>query len=69
MTVAETIGYIVLGALIIIGGALLFMFPTMWLWNWLMPSIFGLRTINLWESLGLLLLTGFLFRSSSSSKD
>jgi hypothetical protein len=32
-----------------------------WLWNWLVPSIFGLRGITLWEALGLLALSRILF--------
>ena len=31
------------------------------LWNWLMPSIFGLRLITFWEALGLLGLSWLLF--------
>ena len=27
-----------------------------WLWNWLMPDIFGLRELGFWEALGLLAL-------------
>jgi hypothetical protein len=42
--------------------------PVMWLWNWLMPLIFGLITINFWQALGLSLLCGFLSGGSSSSK-
>ncbi|MBA4348261.1 MAG: hypothetical protein C0413_05385 [Clostridiales bacterium] len=38
----------------------------MWLWNWLMPSLFGLRTIGFWEGLGLLLLAKIFFGFSSS---
>jgi hypothetical protein len=30
------------------------------LWNWLMPGIFGLRTITYWQALGLLLLSKIL---------
>ena len=40
---------------------LLFGNVIMWLWNWLMPSLFGLRTIGFWEGLGLLLLAKILF--------
>jgi len=36
--------------------------PVMWLWNWLMPSIFGLREILWSEALGLDLLFYFLVR-------
>jgi hypothetical protein len=49
--------------------ALLLAFPVMWLWNWLMPVIFGLIKITFWQALGLNLLTGFLFKSSYSNKD
>jgi hypothetical protein len=31
------------------------------LWNWLMPSIFGLRQITFWQALGLLALCRILF--------
>jgi len=31
------------------------------LWNWLAPSLFGLRTITFWEALGLLTLCRILF--------
>ena len=40
---------------------LLFGNVIMWLWNWLMPSLFGLRTIGFWEGLGLFLLAKILF--------
>ena len=44
-----------------------------WLWNWLMPSIFGLRTIGFWEGAGLFALAHILFGgcggSSGSSDD
>ncbi len=33
----------------------------MLLWNWLIPAIFGLITINFWQALGLLLLIRILF--------
>ncbi len=33
----------------------------MLLWNWLMPAIFGLITINFWQALGLLVLIRLLF--------
>jgi len=31
------------------------------LWNWLMPSLFGLRQITFWEALGLMALSWILF--------
>ncbi len=33
----------------------------MLLWNWLIPSIFGLTTINFWQALGLFALSRLLF--------
>ena len=33
----------------------------MHLWNWLLPSIAGVRTIGFWEALGLLVLCRILF--------
>jgi len=47
--------------------AFLIAWPFMLLWNWLMPAIFGLCKIGFWQSLGLLILSGMLFRSSSNS--
>ncbi len=46
---------------------LLFGNVIMWLWNWLMPSLFGLRTIGFWEALGLFLLAKILFGFGGSS--
>lgn len=31
------------------------------LWNWLLPSVFGLRQITFWEALGILVLCRILF--------
>jgi len=43
-------------------------FPTMWLWNYVMPYLFGLKEINFWMALCINLLSGILFRSNTSSK-
>lgn len=39
----------------------LFGFIVMWLWNWLMPALFGLKTIGYWQALGLFILGKILF--------
>lgn len=49
------LGVIGFGALLILGG-----FVIMWLWNWLMPSIFNLTTITYWQALGLAVLARLL---------
>jgi hypothetical protein len=39
----------------------LFGFLVMALWNWLMPALFGLKTIGYWQGLGLFILSKILF--------
>ncbi|MBR9914546.1 MAG: hypothetical protein GYB32_06920 [Algicola sp.] len=56
----EMIGMIIFGALFIIGLAILFGFGIMWLWNWLMPMIFGLPTLTYWEAVGIFILSKIL---------
>lgn len=46
--------------------------PTWLLWNALLPELFNLPRISLWQAMGLLILSGLLFKngtSSSSKKD
>jgi len=39
----------------------LFTFVVKWLWNWLMPPLFGLHLITFWQALGILVLSKILF--------
>lgn len=32
----------------------------MWLWNWLMPAVFGLPALTFWQAVGLLVLCRLL---------
>ena len=50
--------------IVIVIVALLVGLPVMWLWNWLMPVIFGLPTITYLQAYGLMLLSSFLFKST-----
>jgi len=43
-----------------------FGFVVLGLWNWLMPSIFGLRQISFWQALGLVILSKIFFGSFHS---
>lgn len=36
-------------------------FPIKWLWNWIMPNLFGLPEISFWMALGIALLVSILF--------
>ena len=40
-----------------------FSVAVMFLWNWLMPVIFGLASISFWQAFGLLVLCKILFSS------
>jgi len=51
--VAAPIGIVVF---VIIGGELV-----KYLWNWLLPTLFGLRQITFWQAVGLLALCRILF--------
>lgn len=44
-------------------GALLAL-PVMWLWNWLMPELFGVKDVTWIQAWGLLVLCGVLFKPS-----
>ena len=41
-------------------------FPVMWIWNWLMPTIFGLIKITFWQAVGLTVLGNMLFNLQTS---
>ena len=47
--------------------ALLMTIPVWLLWNWLMPVIFGLKTITFIQAFGVSLLSNTLFKGGGSS--
>jgi len=55
------------GLILVLG--LLWAIPTMLLWDWLMPEIFGLTTITLWQAWGLNVLAGIFFKSKTKTKE
>lgn len=54
-------GWIVLGIVGFTAFAFLFGAVVMWLWNWLMPTIFHLTVITYWQAFGLAILAKVLF--------
>lgn len=46
---------------------LLWAIPTMLLWDWLMPELFGLSTITIWQAWGLNILSGIFFKSKTNT--
>lgn len=61
------LGISVLFAIVSAALGLIIAFPVMWLWNAVIPSIFGLKTITWIEALCLYTLGSVLFKSPSSS--
>ena len=57
------------GILIAVLLAFLLGLIVMLLWNWLMPEIFGLRTISYWQGWGLVLLAHILFKAGAHGHD
>ena len=53
--------------LLVVASALLMALPVYFLWNALMPEIFGLATLNFWQAVGVSLLAACLFGRSSGS--
>lgn len=63
--IVGTILFIILMALVFFT---LFGYLIMYLWNWLMPAIFGLTTITFWQAVGLCLLSKIFFGGFGSDK-
>ncbi len=57
---------IVVGLLLL--SAIILAFPTMFLWNWLMPNIFGVTEITLYQAMGINFLSNILFKSNVTIK-
>jgi hypothetical protein len=64
----EGISTILAFILVIIILGLLLGFPIMWMWNYIMPALFGLKCINFYQALVLYGLTSILFKDGMSSK-
>ncbi|WP_231372791.1 alkaline shock response membrane anchor protein AmaP [Aureivirga sp. CE67] len=62
-SVGVIIGKVILGIIAIACFAVLFGFVIMWLWNYLMPTIFELPKIDYWQAVGLFVLARILFGS------
>lgn len=65
----EIIGMIIFGAIFISGLAILFGYIIMWLWNWLMPMIFGLPTLTFWQAAGVFILSKILLGGCNFGND
>ncbi len=63
MNARHTVSAVIVSLIVGFFVVLLLCCPVMWLWNWLMPVIFGLPKIGLLQTLGLLVLSGLLFHT------
>jgi len=57
----EPVMGILIGLVVAIVALIVFMFIFMWIWNLVMPDVFGLKPITLWQALGILILASILF--------
>ncbi len=64
----DYIGMAIEGVILAAIIALIFGVLVMKLWNWLMPTIFGLTKITFWQAWGLVLLSHILFKSFPHNK-
>ena len=56
------------GIVLMIAFALILMLPMMWLWNWLIPVLFGLPKITVLQALGICVLSRMIFGGFNVSK-
>ena len=61
------IGVLFLSMVIAAGLGLLFAFPEMWLWNWLVPKLFNGPVVTYWEMVGLHVLAAMLVPKGTTS--
>lgn len=40
----------------------------MWVWNMIMPALFGLPIISFWQALGIYIISNILFKGTNSIK-
>ena len=64
----QTIDTILIAILVVALTATILGFPLMWLWNWLIPTIFNLPEITFWQALGLNALATILFKPTVNTK-
>ena len=63
----QAIAAFITAVAVLVGFSLIMALPTMWLWDWLMPELFGLKEITLLQAWGVNFLSGMLFKSHTSS--
>ncbi|MGD0566493.1 MAG: hypothetical protein ABSA34_04075 [Candidatus Goldiibacteriota bacterium] len=67
LRILKVVGMVIGGLFIAVVFGFLFGYFVMKLWNWLMPDIFGLKTIGYWQAFGIVVLAKMLFGGSHGS--
>ncbi len=58
--VFRIIGFVILGLIGATAIAFLLGYVVVWLWNWLMPGLFGIAAITFWQAVALIMLARIL---------
>lgn len=67
--IQRSIGTILVVLMILGLVSLILGLPLMILWNWLVPTIFGLTKISFFQAVGLNFLCSIMFKSQDSKKE
>ena len=65
----ETLSIVMVYLVTLLFVVLLLSWPFQLLWNWLMPTIFGLTKITILQAVGLLFLSAFIFKGNVQTKN
>jgi hypothetical protein len=52
---------VLIGLVVAIVALIVFTFIFMWIWNLVMPEVFGVKSLTPWQALGILILASILF--------
>jgi len=64
--ILRIIGMVFVGLIFAVLFALVFGFLVKWLWNFLMPELFGIKQITYWQAFGMVILAKLLFGTFGS---
>ncbi len=57
----EPVMGVLIGLVVAIVALIVFTFIFMWIWNLVMPDVFGVKSLTPWQALGILILASILF--------
>jgi hypothetical protein len=66
-TFTKAVGVAVIAVVVVFALSILLAFPVKWLWNSILPELFGLKEIGVWMAWKIAFLTSILFKGFSVS--